>query len=406
MSGIVALALMLAFWWMLVTASRSRPAAPPPRRQLPASERPAGLDEVLDDPAGSEQDGVLIFSGRLRVAARVAYERLQELAPLGTVPLLQEGEEGAVSVILAPAERIHGPAPAPTRPALHWLLFGLTLLTTTWAGSLHHGATTLDLAEVLRTGLPYSAGLMAILGIHELGHFFAARAHRMDVTPPYFIPVPFALGTFGAFIRIRSRPKDRKALFDMAVAGPLAGLAVAVPALLVGLQSSEIVAAPAGGTADPFSAGTSVGSSILFAALAKLSLGPALEAGHILRLSPLAFAGWLGLLVTALNLLPIGQLDGGHVTRALLGHRAGSSLGTVAMWSLLLLAFFVWPGLLFWAVLVFFLAGRGAPPLEDVTPLEPGRRLVGFATLGLLILLLLPLPHSLWAGFGIHCPYL
>ena len=403
MSGLILFFVLLAaLYLMMATLSRTHDDhRPPSRRALLPEKHATGVDDILEGATGSEHEGIQIYHGRLRLAPREAYGRLREAVPEGVVPLLQEGNEGDVTVILAPADSVHGPAAAPKGPGLNWLLFGLTFLTTTWAGAAHHGAALADLPRALLDGLPYSVALMLILGIHELGHFFAARFHRIDVTPPYFIPVPFALGTFGAFIRIRSRPASRRALFDMAVAGPPAGLVVAVPALLLGLRTSEVV--PLGSEA---LVGTSVGSSILFAALAKVSLGPALEAGHLVRLSPLAFAGWLGLLVTALNLLPIGQLDGGHVARALFGHRAGQALGTTAMWSLLLLALFVWPGLLFWAVLVFFLAGRGTPPLEDVTPLEPFRRWLGFATFALLLLLLLPLPHELWPRVGIHCPYL
>jgi membrane-associated protease RseP (regulator of RpoE activity) len=194
-------------------------------------------------------------------------------------------------------------------------------------------------------------------------------------------------------------------LFDVAVAGPLAGLVVAIPALLVGLKSSVIVAGSTpevGGVMH----GTSVGSSLLFALLAKVSLGDAVQYGHTLRLSPLAFAGWLGLFITALNLLPIGQLDGGHVARAMFGSRVGGTISSVAMWSLFLLAFFVWPGLMMWAIIVFFVAGRGASPMDDITPVAPSRRGLGYLAFAILALILIPFPHSLWEAAGIHCPYL
>jgi membrane-associated protease RseP (regulator of RpoE activity) len=114
----------------------------------------------------------------------------------------------------------------------------------------------------------------------------------------------------------------------------------------------------------------------------------------------------LGLFITALNLLPIGQLDGGHIARAVFGHRTGSSISTVAMWSLFLLALFVWPGLMMWAVLVFFLAGRPTPPLNDVTDLNPVRKAIGYLSFAILAAILLPLPHAFWSRVGIHCPYL
>jgi membrane-associated protease RseP (regulator of RpoE activity) len=141
--------------------------------------------------------------------------------------------------------------------------------------------------------------------------------------------------------------------------------------------------------------------------LAKLSLGDAAQYGVVVRFSPLAFAGWLGLLITALNLLPIGQLDGGHITRAMFGSRVGQTISSIAMWSLFLLALFVWPGLMMWAIIVFLIAGRGAPPLNDLTPLDPGRQIVGYLTLFILVLILAPVPHSLWHDIANGaCPYL
>lgn len=288
---------------------------------------------------------------------------------------------------------------------MHWLLFILTIVTTTWAGAAHQGINIFTQPEHFTVGLPYSLGLLAILGVHEMGHYFAARHHGIDVTPPFFIPVPFALGTFGAFIKMRSPSQDRIALFDVAVAGPLAGLVIAIPALLIGLHTSTVLSPETEPLGHMFG-GTSVGSSLLFAALAKLSLGDALQAGHIIRLSPLAFAGWLGLLITALNLMPIGQLDGGHIARAMFGTRTGTSISRVAMWTLFLLALFVWPGLMMWTIIVFFIAGRGTPPLNDVTPISSGRRWLGYGTFAILAAIVVPLPHGLWDAAGFHCPYL
>jgi membrane-associated protease RseP (regulator of RpoE activity) len=206
---------------------------------------------------------------------------------------------------------------------------------------------------------------------------------------------------------MRSPSEDRRALFDVAVAGPLAGLAIAVPALLIGLRSSAIAPGFSGGMSHGFLHGATVGSSILFTLLTKLSLGDAAHYGAVVRFSPLAFAGWLGLLITALNLLPIGQLDGGHITRAMFGSRVGQTISSMAMWSLILLALFVWPGLMMWAIIVFLIAGRGAPPLNDLTPLDSGRQILGYVTLIILVLILAPMPHSLWHEVvNEACPYL
>jgi len=368
-------------------------------------DQPAAIRDVMDVRIAFEEEGAQVFRGRLRESASKTYEKLKSAFSDGAVPLIQEDEKLGSAIILLPRSVEKAAMEKPVRPWLHWLLFALTIVTTTWAGAAHQGIDLLREPARFAAGLPYSLGLLSILGVHELGHYFAARRHGMNVTPPFFIPVPFALGTFGAFIQMRSPSEDRRALFDVAVAGPLAGLVVAVPALLIGLRSSVILPAAAA-PADHIFGGTSVGSSFLFALLAKLSLGPALHLGNFVRLSPLGFAGWLGLFITALNLLPIGQLDGGHTARAMFGQRIGSAISSLAMWTLFLLALFVWPGLMMWAIIVFFIAGRGTPPLNDVTPLTPGRRWLGYATFAILALILVPIPQTLWNAVGFHCPYL
>ncbi len=220
------------------------------------------------------------------------------------------------------------------------------------------------------------------------------------MTPPYFIPVPFSLGTFGAFIRIKSLTPNRRALFDVAVAGPIAGLVFAIPALLIGLQWSTVLPE---GTAPNGMTGVSAGSSLLLALLAKLSLGTSLLQGHHLELHPLAFAGWLGLLVTALNLLPIGQLDGGHIAHAVFGSRISSGLSKVALAGLFALALFVWPWLISWAFIVYFIAGtHDSPAADDLTPVDLPRRILGLVTLVLLLLIIVPVPPSLYEVMGVH----
>lgn len=401
--------LLVCFWLLLLMLGMPEqvdgmsPARFP--RMLPEPEQPDVIKDVMavniatEDPAG-----VKVFRGRLRESASGVYEQLKRAVGGSTVPLLQDDEETEAAIVLIPRPIERATLEHRVRPWVHWLLFALTVVTTTWAGAAHQGVNLLREPSRFAIGLPYSLGLLSILGVHELGHYFMARQRGISVTPPYFIPVPLALGTFGAFIQMRSPTEDRRSLFDVAVAGPLAGLAIAIPALVIGLRASTVVA----GSAEPglvAMEGTSVGSSLVFALLAKLSLGPALEYGHVLRLSPLAFAGWLGLLVTALNLLPIGQLDGGHMASAMFGRRVGGAISTIAMWSLLLLAIFVWPGLTMWAIIVFFIAGTTAPPLNDLTPLTAERQWLGYATFGILALILAPLPHSVWAAAGIHCPY-
>jgi membrane-associated protease RseP (regulator of RpoE activity) len=379
-----------------MSATQRRLAAGPDLgpRMLNEAEQPEAVRQVMDVKIAIKENGVQLFRGPLRDFASASFEKLNRALPKGFVPLVQEDEQLGAKIILVPKPAEEDFARKPVRPWLHWLLFCLTLITTTWAGASYQGVDLAQEPGRFAVGLPSSIGLILILGVHELGHFFMARRHAIDVTPPYFIPVPFGLGTFGAFIQMRSPPVNRKALFDVAVAGPLAGLVWRSRRFFsgFGFQASEQVA--------------TVGSSILFTVLTKLSFGDVAQYGALVQLSPLAYAGWLGLFITALNLLPVGQLDGGHITRAMFGSRAGQTISTLAMWSLFLLALFVWPGLMMWVVIVFFIAGRGTPPLKDVTPLDSGRMVVGYIAMRILILILAPMPHSLWDAANDDCPYL
>ena len=394
------LALLFCFLMLWLMAARQRRLAAAEAlelgpRMLNEAEQPEIVRQVMDVKIAIKEHGVQLFRGPLRDSASTSLEKLQGALPQGLVPLVQEDAQLGARILLVPKPAERDVSQKPVRPWLHWLLFGLTAVTTTWAGATHQGVDLAREPGLFYVGLPYSIGLLLILGVHELGHFFMARRHEMDVTPPYFIPVPFALGTFGAFIQMRTPSANRKALFDVAVAGPLAGLVIAIPALLLGLQSSTIT--PGDGTlSHGFLRGATVGSSILFTLLTKLSFGDAAQYGALVHLSPLAFAGWLGLFITALNLLPVGQLDGGHITRAMFGSGIGQMISSVAIWSLLLLALFVWQGLMLWVLIIFLIAGRGSPPLNDITPLDRGRMVLGYIAILILILILAPMPHSLW----------
>jgi membrane-associated protease RseP (regulator of RpoE activity) len=250
----------------------------------------------------------------------------------------------------------------------------------------------LFLASILSTaligGILYSVSIMAILLAHEMGHYLMARRYRVPATLPYFIPMPLSIfGTMGAVIRMASLGADRKALFDIGVAGPIAGLVLAVPACLIGLSMSDVVE-----MASLREGYVNLGSSIFFQWLSDIFF-PSVPEGHDVRLHPVAFAGWAGLFVTALNLLPIGQLDGGHAAYALLGRRA-HGLALVAAAGFVGLAVFVSPQWLFLAALLFVFGLRHPPTADDTVPIGPGRRALGLVLLGVFVLSFTPRPFS------------
>lgn len=267
------------------------------------------------------------------------------------------------------------------RPVWNLLLFLATLATTTWAGAAHLGIDLVKAPGRWQAGAPYALALLAILGVHEFGHYVVARRRGIHVSLPYFIPAPVYLGTFGAFIQMRGTVRDRATYFDVAIAGPLAGLVVALLALAVGLGAPA--SAPHGGIVPA--------SSALFAGIYKLVGGGALDQQIVL--GPLAFAGYLGLVVTALNLAPIGQLDGGHVAYALLGQQRAARLASAVIVFLLLAGLFYSTHYLMWALIAWFVAGSRHPKaLDETVPIGKGRMTLGLFALGLLLAIVLPWP--------------
>jgi len=272
-------------------------------------------------------------------------------------------------------------------PTIHLILFIVTTCTTITAGALQAGVNPLVNPAGLLRGIPFAFTLLFILITHELGHYVAARRHHMEVSLPYLIPAPSFIGTFGAFIKMRSPVRDKRSLMDIGAAGPLAGVLVAIPVLVVGLQISEIKPVLQG-VGEP--EGIQLGTSLLFELLARITVGT-LPSHHDLVLHPVAFAGWIGLLVTALNLIPVGQLDGGHVLYAIIGPRS-LTVSRVVVVMLVALGIFGWTGWLFWAVLLMFLGSRHPYPLDSWTPLDRRRKIIGIITLAVFVLTFTPVP--------------
>ncbi|MGF1535844.1 MAG: site-2 protease family protein [Elainellaceae cyanobacterium] len=344
----------------------------------------------------------VVCKGTLRTSPEDAYKtiwkNIQRLFDDRFLLVFQEGLDGKPFFTLVPNTFTQRSKSFRSRPLVAVALLLVTLLTTTLAGVLMTGLAAEDLEASFRqlsTGLPYSLSLLSILAVHELSHYLAARRHRIRATLPYFIPVPpaaiFPFGTFGAFIQTRSPLPHRKALFDVGISGPLAGFIVTVPILIWGLAHSSLVTLSEESSLFNISS-FNPSASLLIALLSRLALGGQILTTSALDLHPVAIAGCLGMVVTALNLIPVGQLDGGHIVHAMFGQRAGVVIGQVTRFLVLALAF-VQNELLIWAILLFFMPIIDEPALNDVSELDNTRDFLGLLTLGLLVLILLPVPQ-------------
>ncbi len=297
-------------------------------------------------------------------------------------------EERLIPVVEEPARR------ASSQIFLPAALFLITVFTTLWAGAYQTNTTPFLGAwrflvqdpSVLWRGVPFAATLLGILVTHELGHYVLSRIHRVPASLPLFIPgPPHFIGTFGAIIRMRGPILSRKALFDIGVAGPIAGFVVAVVALIIGLRLSKVVS---GETAY----GLHLGEPLLLQFMSWLVIGP-LPPNTDVVLHPIGFAAWFGLFVTSLNLIPIGQLDGGHVAYALWGSRQ-RTMAVAIVPALIVLGFVGWPGWFLWAGMAG-LWGLAHPPVQDPeVALGRTRIWVGWAALAIFVLTFAPVPFS------------
>lgn len=353
------------------------------------------VDQVRQRNSGSP----ITFIGRFLYDIQEVFDVIQHrFSQHGYTPLLRN-EKGDDIIVALPglAEEAR-----PRSPLINVALFVATVFTTLAAGAILAGAGDViglilagdifGILPLLWQGAPFALALLSILMVHELGHFFAARAHKVAASLPYFIPLPplsasfVGLGTLGAFISIRSPMKNRKILFDIGLAGPLAGLTVAVPLLIIGLLLSEPVPYFSSGLTLRF-----LGASLLTRGLSSALVS--VPAGQTLALHPIYFAAWFGLLITGINLLPIGQLDGGHVSYGLLGRRA-HIVARVAFVLLLLAGLFINTSWFFWAFFVMLGGLRHAPPLNDITGLNLPRLLLAGFTILLFFLLFVPQPFG------------
>lgn len=271
-------------------------------------------------------------------------------------------------------------------PLLHLILFVATFISTLAAGAFWAGIDLFKEPHRIFEGFPFAGTLMVILLVHELSHYRAANRHGTKATLPYFIPVPMAFGTLGAFIKMKSPIITRKALIDIGASGPIAGFVVSVIACVAGLHLSRVI--PLTGTENMFT----LGDSLLFTLLSRMTIGITPDNADIL-LHPIAFAGWIGLFITSLNLIPVGQLDGGHIAYAFLGDRH-KKLSIVLIVALGVMAIFFWPGWAIWAGLMLILGIKHPPVLYWEEPLDSRRRITGIISLIIFVITFVPTPFN------------
>ena len=367
-------------------------------RALPANPDEPSIRETLLM-LGPAAKLVATYEGELNRPSNEAYTALDaELAPQDALAIFRLAGGESVTIHI-----VHGRAMPRRRPI--WpnvVLFVLTVLSLLTVGTAI-AAGELDLTNPVAAegimnnlignlwrGLPYTISLLLILGAHEMGHYYAARAHRTHVTLPYFIPAPpfiSPIGTAGAFIQIREPIRNRRSLLDIGAAGPLCGLAVAIPILLIGLATSPLT--------PPEPVMLQEGNSLLYALAKIITFGRFVPDGSVdVMLNQLAQAAWTGLLVTALNLIPLGQLDGGHILYSLIGDRA-----RVLYYPLLALTavmvFTVSEAWLLWFILLLIFGRFYAAPLDMVTPLGRRHQIIAILSLAVFFITFVPVPFQI-----------
>lgn len=393
------------------TEAPEKPRADPPKPRLIDNKEEAALRDCF--PWGiyylqriDYRPQAILCLGKLRAVPEVAYDTIKDNVErvFGDryLVLFQESWRGQPFFALVPnvwrkksSDNPEAEQPI-TRPGLALCLMLVTMLTTTFAGLEFSGVTLQELESnfsLIIQGLYYSLALIFIFAVHEFSHYLVTVRYKIRATLPYFIPIPLLLGTFGAFIQMRSPVPNRKALFDVAIAGPLGGLIVTIPIIIWGLSQSTLVPIDPENTSILNFDALDPRFSLLLSVLSKIALGSQLESGMAIDLHPAALAGYIGLMLAAFNLMPVGQLDGGHIVHAVFGQRTALVIAQVTILLTLLLAI-VKRDFLLWGLFLLFMPA-GQPALNDVTELNNWRDLLGLLSLGLLLIILLPLPGAI-----------
>ncbi len=375
---------------------------------------------VEDITQGSPQLGyVMRYRGHLiSEDTAAAYDQLAESLRIYSLTPLFRIENGTQVILLVTSH----PDPKPSRPGLNLLMFLLTVISVLLSGGLTSLEEPLSknilqaAGQIIRVGWPFAVSLLAILATHEFGHYIAGRAHGVHVTLPFFIPMPFTpLGTMGAFINMKDAPKNKRVLMDIGVAGPIAGYIVSVIVILIGLSLSKLDTIP---LSFPQGQGIQMeGNSLTYLLLKYISFGKLLPepinyggvapllywvkyfftgrpyplGGLDVMIHPVAWAGWAGLLVTTLNLIPAGQLDGGHIFHLLFGTKWSRRILPIILAVLVGLGF-VWSGWWLWAGLIFLFGRIYAEPLDQITELGTPRKILGVIALIIFLATFIPIP--------------
>ena len=342
------------------------------------------------------------------------YDRLAEsLIPYSIIPLFKI-EDSRQVIYLAPKP----PEPKKDKISTNIILFVLTVFSVLMAGVTVPAEICNDLTQIMLymlknilTGWPFAVSLLGILLAHEFGHYFMSRYHKTSATLPYFIPLPPPigfLGTMGAAIIMRAIPKNKRVLFDIGIAGPIAGLVIAIPLLFLGLSLSTVKPIALSACGISLEGNSLIYLFAKFVTFGKLLPSPVEPQGILywvkyfftglpfpiggldVFIHPVAFAAWAGLLVTALNLIPAGTLDGGHVIYGLFGSKARKAFPFIT--GLLIVGGYFWSGWWLWAIILYWLGRVNAEPLDQITTLDPPRRLIGFAMIIVFFLVLMPVP--------------